>query len=381
MPYFFLFLSTLILGSIMSISSNHWIFMWMGLEINLLSFIPLVFSSSSNQESEASVKYFLVQATGSSLLLLGSLSYYFNTNLLISSSTFFIILSVGLMMKMGVAPFHFWLPQVMSSISWFSCMCLATWQKVAPLLIINKLYMMEQNKMIMSISLLSVIMGGIGGLNQTQLRPLLAYSSISHLGWMLMGAFLSTPMMIMYFLIYSITTLSIMWILMKMQKSNNSVASLNSNSLPLLTLLMILFLSLGGLPPLLGFLPKWGMIQIMSFHNMLLMGILMLSFSLLNLFYYMNIFFNLMLTSAPLIIYKEKQNIFMISITIISTLSICIFPFIMIYAMILLHKPQSYWNFMFYSWNLIRSSSNLHKTINSSSISSTWSPSSKSPVM
>nr|ALS46267.1 NADH dehydrogenase subunit 2 [Glycera americana] len=328
MPYYSLFSLTLFTGTLMALSSNHWIYVWMGFEINLMSFIPMILQSNSNQETEAAVKYFLIQALGSSLILLSSLSLMFNPYSIFSSNLMMFMLMFALMIKMGAAPFHFWLPQVMSSISWVSCMILATWQKIAPLFIIVSVSSAFSFKFIMIMAVIGTIVGGLGGLNQTHLRPLLAYSSISHLGWMMAASSISAYSTIAYFSIYAIMTLSIMIIMFSYTAKSNYISSMSNMSLTFSVSLMILFLSLGGLPPLLGFFPKWVMIKSLICQNMFMFALIMVLGSLISLFYYLSLFFNLF-TNNSLELYKNKTSTsFMINASILSTLTLGLFPLI-----------------------------------------------------
>nr|ALS46306.1 NADH dehydrogenase subunit 2 [Glycera cf. oxycephala FS21] len=329
MPYYTLFSLTLFTGTLMSLSSNHWIYVWMGFEMNLMSFIPMILHSNSNQETEAAVKYFLTQALGSSMILLAALSISFSSFSVFSSNLMMLMITFSLMVKMGAAPFHFWLPQVMMSISWTSCMILATWQKIAPLFIIASISSTLSNKFMMSLGAIGAIIGGLGGLNQTHLRPLLAYSSISHLGWMMSATCISMYSTTIYFSIYALTTLSIMLIMYFNTTKSNYISSLTNTSLALSSSLMILFLSLGGLPPLLGFFPKWIMIKSMIAQNMMMFTTFMILGSLISLFYYMSLFFN-MYTNYSMEMYKNKASpSLMISTTIIATMTLGLIPMIM----------------------------------------------------
>nr|UOU20220.1 NADH dehydrogenase subunit 2 [Glycera sp. i ZZ-2021] len=329
MPYYSLFSLTLFTGTLMALSSNHWVYVWMGFEINLMSFIPMILQSNSNQETEAAIKYFLIQALGSSFILLSSLSLTFNPFSIFSSNLMAFTLIFALMIKMGAAPFHFWLPQVMSSVSWLSCMILATWQKIAPLFIIVSISSTFSFKFIMVMAAIGTIVGGLGGLNQTHLRPLLAYSSISHLGWMMAASCVSMYTTITYFFIYMLMTLSIMLIMYTNTAKSNYISSMSNLSLTLSISLMILFLSLGGLPPLLGFFPKWIMIKSLVFQNMTTFALIMILGSLISLFYYLSLFFNLFMNNA-IEMYKNKvSSSLMINMSIFSTMTLGLIPLIM----------------------------------------------------
>nr|QGZ08676.1 NADH dehydrogenase subunit 2 [Euspira gilva] len=309
LPFGILFVFTMIFGTLFSISSSHWLGIWAGLEINLIGFLPILVYQKSMSESESAVKYFIAQALGSSLLIFGSLSSYSisfswdNISEMDFSLVSLLIISSGLIVKMGMFPFHYWLPSVMAGLPWISCMMLATWQKIAPLLLINSVF--ESNLMyyfMLSICFMaagSSLMGGIGGMNQTQVRAILAYSSIGHLGWMMFALSQSVWAMKMYFLIYILISLCIfinLWYVnLDMMKSLNM---LMSSSIYSSNAIMIMLVSLGGLPPLLGFVSKWAVITssmnntLWSFLLLLIMG------SIMSLFYYLTLYFSIFLGSS-----------------------------------------------------------------------------------
>uniref|UniRef100_UPI0030E00F39 NADH dehydrogenase subunit 2 n=1 Tax=Glyphohesione klatti TaxID=3053539 RepID=UPI0030E00F39 len=299
-PFSSMFISSLMISSLAAISSNNWLFIWMGLEINLLSFIPLLFMSQMNQETEAAMKYFLIQSTASGILLLGASGIMFNLFLFSGPKFSSFMLIIALATKLGMAPCHFWFPSVMSSLSWPMCFILSTWQKLVPLFLILMLLAPKTNfYMLMLISLSSSIIGGMGGMNQSQLRPLLAYSSIGHMSWVVTTSLFSTSISMMYFTIYVMIILSMMstLLLLSMQSNPHSINMSKIN--PLISMsLMVSILSLGGLPPLTGFMPKWFAIQLLLMNQNFLITLLLVLGSLMNLFYYLNIFFSMKLATS-----------------------------------------------------------------------------------
>nr|YP_010890372.1 NADH dehydrogenase subunit 2 [Stenothyra glabra]USN91690.1 NADH dehydrogenase subunit 2 [Stenothyra glabra] len=313
LPFSLGFFSVMFFGTVFSISSTHWLGIWAGLEINLIGFLPLLVYQKSMSESESAVKYFVVQTMGSSLLMFGSLSSYnmlFTWEMIDFSSSHLlgvIVIFSGLMLKMGVFPFHFWLPSVMAGLPWLSCLLLATWQKVAPLFLITSFV---ESILIFSVFFVfcllsggSSLMGGVGGMNQTQLRALVAYSSIGHLGWILYAVMHSSWAMKSYFSIYVIISVCIF---VSLWYSNmNSMKNMNSRLSNLLSMnsVLLMFLSLGGLPPLLGFISKWIVIGVGTQGiSWVFMGVLITG-SLLSLFYYLSLFFSLFLSS-----FKKKMT-------------------------------------------------------------------------
>nr|ACP04297.1 NADH dehydrogenase subunit 2 [Drosophila pseudoobscura] len=284
-----LFLTIMIIGTMITVTSNSWLGAWMGLEINLLSFIPLLSDNNNLTSTEASLKYFLTQALASTVLLFSSIILMLknNMNIEINESFTSMIIMSALLLKMGAAPFHFWFPNMMEGLTWMNALMLMTWQKIAPLMLIS--YLDIKNLLLISV-ILSVIVGAIGGLNQTSLRKLMAFSSINHLGWMLMSLMISESVWLIYFTFYSFLSfiLTFMFNIFKLFHLNQ-LFSWFMNSKVLKFTLFMNFLSLGGLPPFLGFLPKWLVIQELTFCNQYFTLTIMMMSTLITLFFYLRI--------------------------------------------------------------------------------------------
>ena len=321
----------------MSLRGNHWIFVWIGLELNLLSFIPLLTFSDLNQESEAAIKYFLAQALGSGLILLRALSFYLKDQVSLNPSLIKTLILTGLLTKLGMPPCHFWFPSVIALISWPICILLTTWQKLIPTLLI--FYLLNSSFSFFTLLILSIaaLIGGVGGINQTQLRPLLAYSSIGHITWILAARFISYSSSLLYLLSYIIISIPLIFILWTSSLSlTNSINNIFSSPKILLLSLSLLLLSLGGIPPLLGFFPKWLVLENLSLLSPLFALTILLG-SLLNLFYYLNlIFVGILKTSKSLIAVPQSPIFsFLTPFTLIASLTLGVGPllFILIYAM------------------------------------------------
>lgn len=344
-PYISLFSTTLIIRTFISLSANQWIYVWIGLELNLLSFIPLITAFSNNRETEAAIKYFLAQAIGSGLLLLGAFNKYiilelYNPNLL-STQFSSIIIIIALFIKLGAAPCHFWFPVVMRKLSWPLCIILSTWQKFAPLIILASSNISPNSSLIMILGSIGRLIGGIGGLNQTQLRPLLAYSSIGHLGWMIRSPSLSTIRA--YFFIYSIITSSIILLLWILSTNHWSPKLSISVITPAYSFsLLILILSLAGLPPFLGFLPKWIILSSISTSNIsILWPILLIIGSTIQLYYYLTLMLSFFIKTRNYIVKPNLNTSTWPQIfTLIRTITLGLSPIIiLICAMTLFNKP------------------------------------------
>jgi len=325
-----LFIRTLILRTLLAISASHWLLLWLSLELNLLRFIPIIIISKSLQETEGAIKYFIAQALGSALILLGALIIF---NPFISPQIRIIPIILGAINKLGLAPCHFWFPNVIASISWFSCLILTTWQKIIPLIILIFLPLTHITPFLIITGALRSLIGGIGGINQTSLRPLLAYSSIGHLGWIICTRAISSSIAIIYFCSYILVILPIILLLISKNIFSNiqlfsTFKSKHSFQLSAATL----FISLGGLPPLFGFFPKWIAIQAISIRHILFLPLTLILGALINLYFYLNLSFPMLINLLNPSFIKKKERITLASISslILGVRPICLF---LIYAL------------------------------------------------
>nr|YP_010586004.1 NADH dehydrogenase subunit 2 [Anisocentropus kawamurai]UZZ43740.1 NADH dehydrogenase subunit 2 [Anisocentropus kawamurai] len=284
----------MILSIFYSISANSWINAWIGMEINLMAFIPLLMKMSNLLSSESMMKYFLIQAFTSlnlifMIFLINFLNKWFSNyfyNFMIN-----LIINMALLMKMGAAPFYFWFPKVMKGLNWLNCFILMTWQKITPMILIS--FFMNYKMIILS-TILSVIIGSIMGLNQSNLKLIMSYSSIHHMGWMLIILIINMNLWNMYFTIYFFLNFLIIYFFNTMQTFHLSQLFLmNINSSYKIFFLMN-FLSLGGMPPFLGFLPKWITINFLMYFKMNLILLFLVIFSLINLYFYLRISYSML---------------------------------------------------------------------------------------
>jgi len=315
-----IFTIRLIAGTLITLSSTNWISAWIGLELNLISFIPLIIDNSNQRRREAGLKYFLVQTLGSVFILLSSiLIVIFNYNN-VGIITVYAPIMLALALKIGAAPLHFWFPATIQGITWSNCFLLMTWQKLAPL----SLFLRLNTTLIIFMALASSITGAIGGFNQPYIRKLLAYSSINHLGWLLTSTLINEKMILIYFRIYRTLNLAVIFILNYFNVSHLSQIQGHDNSNNTNILLTTNLLSLGGIPPFLGFIPKWIIITQIIGKTPVLVTILTLS-SLITLYFYLRIGYLTIIKSAnssPMQDIKPNKSI--IILTIISALPIII---------------------------------------------------------
>nr|YP_009369654.1 NADH dehydrogenase subunit 2 [Mespilia globulus]AID60573.1 NADH dehydrogenase subunit 2 [Mespilia globulus] len=299
----FLFL-TVILGTLIVISSENWFVIWMGLEISTLALVPLLCSNFSPRNTEATIKYFLIQALSAALLLNGAMIQAWLTGswsiLDQPNNVTMLCISIALAFKLGLAPCHFWFPDVLQGLPFLQGLIIATWQKIAPIILIFSIGQNTFSPLLVSAGILSIVVGGWGGLNQTQTRKILAFSSIANMGWIITTAAYSIQaaaiMMIIYLFINTAIFLLLNLLTIFSLGHLNNVAQLSPISILLITLLI---LSLGGLPPLTGFMLKFTSLYFLISNNFILLSSLMIAGSLLSLFFYLRISFNVSLILFP----------------------------------------------------------------------------------
>nr|UOU85253.1 NADH dehydrogenase subunit 2 [Tachydromia umbrarum] len=307
-----LFFFILFSGTFITISATSWLSAWMGLEINLLAFIPLMNNTQNMMSTEASLKYFLTQALASSTLLFLMILFMMKFNMFFQMNTESIYLNIlimsTLLLKSGTAPFHFWFPEVMEGLSWINAMILMTWQKIAPLILISYLNIMN-NSFFFIMIILSSFIGAIGGFNQTSVKKIMAFSSINHLSWILTAMLNNNTLWINYFLFYSFLSSNLVMFFYMFQIINiNQLFSMTSHSKLLNIFMFTNFLSLGGLPPFLGFLPKWMVIKELMTNNQLFLMFMLIIFSLITLFFYLRMCYTTFLLNSYTPNWMNYQN-------------------------------------------------------------------------
>nr|WNH18228.1 NADH dehydrogenase subunit 2 [Arothron meleagris]BBJ35596.1 NADH dehydrogenase subunit 2 [Arothron nigropunctatus]BBJ35609.1 NADH dehydrogenase subunit 2 [Arothron meleagris] len=293
----------LLLGTTITATSSHWLIAWMGLEINTLAIIPLMAQHHHPRAVEATTKYFLTQATAAAMLLFAS-----TTNAWLTGqwelqqmthpipSTMIII---ALALKIGLAPLHTWLPEVLQGLDLMTGLILSTWQKLAPFALLLQLQPSNPTLLIF-LGVLSTLIGGWGGLNQTQLRKILAYSSIAHLGWMILILQFSPTLTLLSLMLYLIMTSSSFLVFMLNKTTTINSLATSWAKAPILTSLMpLILLSLGGLPPLTGFMPKWLILQELTKHDLAPTATMAALSALLSLYFYLRLSYAMTLTVAP----------------------------------------------------------------------------------
>ena len=309
-PYTTLFSFTLVLGILIAITSNNWISIWIGLELNLYSFIPLILHSNSNQEKEASIKYFLTQALASIILLFASIPTI-NPN-------WTVIIIFRIIIKLGIAPCHFWFPSVINSITWPICWTLTTLQKIAPIFILTHAFLNLSPLLIFFISASSTITGRLGGLNQTQIRAIIAYSSIAHIGWITARAIISPFIAAIYFLCYIMIITALIQSLSKStSQTSNVYLKTQPNTIKIITLINLF--RLAGLPPIFGFFPKLLILLFLLSKNFILLPLILVFSSTINLYFYLKLAFNIFFSQQLILSAFNYNNTQIYSLALTTT--------------------------------------------------------------
>nr|QCL12276.1 NADH dehydrogenase subunit 2 [Orthotomus atrogularis] len=299
-----IFIISLFLGTTITISSSHWVTAWAGLEINTLAVLPLISKSHHPRAIEAATKYFLTQATASALVLFSSMTNAWYTGqwdiTQLTHPTSCLVLTSALAMKLGLVPFHFWFPEVLQGSTLTTGLLLSTVMKLPP---ISLLYMTSPSlnpTLMIYMAILSTAMGGWMGLNQTQIRKIMAFSSISHLGWMTAIISYNPKLTLLNFYLYALMTMTVFLTLNAIKASKLSTLMTAWTKVPALNAMLLLtMLSLAGLPPLTGFLPKWLIIQELTKQGMVPTAMTISLLSLLGLFFYLRLAYCATITLPP----------------------------------------------------------------------------------
>nr|AMD83831.1 NADH dehydrogenase subunit 2 [Loricariichthys castaneus] len=300
----FIFLSSLGLGTTLTFASSHWLLAWMGLEINTLAILPMMAQHHHPRSVEATTKYFLAQATAAATILFASTTNAWITgewNITQTSHPLTtIIITTALAMKIGLAPMHFWMPPVLQGLDLTTGLIMTTWQKLAPFALLIQVAPTTHPTLLITLGLLSTFIGGWGGLNQTQLRKMLAYSSIAHLGWMIVIIQFMPQLTALTLGIYILMTSTVFLTFKQLTTMKINTLALTSSKTPTLTAMAALaLLSLGGLPPLTGFMPKWMILQELTKQELPLIATMIALSALLSLYFYLRLCYAMTLTIAP----------------------------------------------------------------------------------
>ncbi len=351
-----------IIGMMFMISSNNLLSLFVSMELASLSLYILVsFSREDFNSSEAGVKYFVIGSLstciflfGTSLIygLIGTLSFPQINEYMTSQTEMPVMLIVGLIfilvsmsLKISAAPFHMWTPDVYQGAPTIVTAFLSTIPKIAAFAILIRLLVfpfgeiiINWGKIVIILSISSMLVGSLGALKQTDLKRLMAYSTINHVGFILMalvpGSEDGITAICIYLIFYITMNLGIFAFLLNMRRDNVNVTSIKDlsglyKSQPWIAGCLAIFLfSMAGIPPLAGFIGKLIILNIVIDNNLFYLAIIGVLTSVIAAFYYIrvikSIFFNE--PEEDLDILKNTQSKFIITLLGIFNLTVVFYP-------------------------------------------------------
>nr|AAY19062.1 NADH dehydrogenase subunit II [Heteronotia binoei]ALV88422.1 NADH dehydrogenase subunit 2 [Heteronotia binoei] len=297
-------ITNLTTSTVIIMASHHWLLAWLSLELNTLSILPIIMRSNHPRTTEAATKYFLVQTTAATLILLASTMNAWQTGswdiMQTLSPLATTIITMAIMMKLAIAPAHLWYPEILQGSTMTTALIISTWQKIAPLTLLYLLINHLSTNIMLTLGLTSALLGGWTGLNQTQTRKIMAFSSISHMGWLITALCLTPNLTTLTMITYMIMTTTMF--LSLTTSSSKTLLDLGvswTHSPILLTITMLTLLSLAGLPPLTGFMPKLLILKELVTTKLLTLSTTLALASLPNLAFYTRMAYLTTLTAPP----------------------------------------------------------------------------------
>nr|YP_010890164.1 NADH dehydrogenase subunit 2 [Halistemma rubrum]WJJ70212.1 NADH dehydrogenase subunit 2 [Halistemma rubrum] len=298
----------ILIGSLVIIFTDNLFILYLGLELQTF---PIFILISKNRlwlkSSEAGLKYFILGALSSGIFLLGcsiifgygyslritqlSMNYYYNDNFLIIP---WLMIILPLFFKVGLAPLHFWIPDIYEGSNWKTIGFLSTISKLSVLYLIFQIQCVTY-LLIISANI-SIIIGVLGALNQTKTKRLLGYSGITHIGFIMMlfssinSQYLSLPNL--YIFIYMTGLVGLIFIIIQFNLTKDSyIIELQNKQHDQFEniILIILILSLAGIPPLSGFIGKWLLFLSLLDNNYIFICIICVIFSFIGATYYLRL--------------------------------------------------------------------------------------------
>ena len=322
-PEFAIILLISIVGMLLMISSNDLLSLFMSMELQSLSLYILVsFSRDDFTSSEAGVKYFIIGSLSTCIFLFGTSLVYglvgstsfneisvfmsdlYSTPTMLIVGLIFILVSLSL--KISAAPFHMWTPDVYQGAPSIITTLLSTLPKIAAFGVLIRLLVypfgeiiVDWGKILIILSISSMLIGSLGALRQTDLKRLMAYSTINHIGFILMGLIPGSEdgitSICIYLIFYITMNLGIFLFILNMQRDQVSVTSIKDlsglyRSQPLTAgCVSIILFSMAGIPPMAGFIGKLIILNIVIDNNLIFLAVIAVLTSVIAAFYYIRL--------------------------------------------------------------------------------------------
>nr|ATD86002.1 NADH dehydrogenase subunit 2 [Centrotus cornutus] len=266
-----LFNFCMVMGVTIAISSNNWLMIWLGLELSMMCFIPIM-SKKYKLNSESCIKYFIIQSLSSAIMMMGVI--------MMAIWNLSLILLMSIMLKLGVSPFHTWVVSIIEGMDFYPIFIMFTLMKVAPINMVSYL-----NENLIFFIIMGLLVGSMAGLNQNSVKKILAYSSIFNIS-LILSSISSSEIWVEFFILYSISLMMLNHLMMKLNLNFINQVILNNFKVPIKICCWITFLSMGGFPPLMGFFGKLLVIKFLIMNNQYMISVIMVMTSLIVMFFY-----------------------------------------------------------------------------------------------
>lgn len=313
-----------VLGMMITVSSTNLITLYMGLELLSLPIYAMVALQRAKVRCvEAAMKYFVIGALASGMLLYG-MSLLFGATKSLDISTIahviaatsiqhnmimvfgLVFILAGLAFKLGAAPFHMWVPDVYDGAPTTVTLFLSSAPKIAAFGLIIRLLVqgmpslsVQWSEMLIVVAILSMAIGNFAAIVQSNIKRMLAYSSIAHMGYMALGLICATPRgyssALFYMLSYTIMTLGAFGMIILMSHAGfeaneiDDFAGLNDRKPWLAFLMLLIMFSMAGVPPIIGFIAKVGVFEALIQAHLVWLAVVAMLFAIVGAYYYIRV--------------------------------------------------------------------------------------------
>ena len=355
-----------LVGTIVMISSYSLLMLYLGIELLSLALYALIgFNKDSGLSSEAAIKYYVLGAMSSGILLFGiSLIYGFtgsinyfeiaeNLNTIDKNSVQFfgiifgiVFITASLCFKFGAAPFHIWVPDIYQGSLISTTILLSTIPKLAVFIVFLKLYFIPflefkfiWSDILMFVGIASIIIGSIFALTQENIKRLLAYSAIANIGFIILAMGLVSVdglhASLYYTIVYSITALASFGVVTHITSNSHGIEDISdlaglSKTHPYhAILILITMLSAAGIPPLIGFHAKLMVIQALINNSYIMLSVIVVLMTVISAYYYLRVIKTIYFEDRENLISSYTNNNLVLTLNVSLLLVLGIFPFIM----------------------------------------------------
>lgn len=296
MSLVFLYKFSLLIRIFLVSFTKNWIILWIWVELSSVSIVVILRRKVNPRSVEASRKYFIIQSIARLLFLFGIMCHFLEVGNLELFSYYrkfsYLVILISILIKLAVFPNPFWVVDVMRGIRFLEGIYVLVLSKVIPIYLYSLLVGASYTYCVIILGLISIMFGSILGVNQTKVRKIVALSSISHMGWLIVGfPYLSYVVSLYVFILYIIMLIPLFRIASFVNLEHLVKLKKLYNNYRFVLIFIISLLSLGGFPPLVGFFYKWIIFYGLLQKNMNLVCVLLIIFSLVSLYFYLQLIY------------------------------------------------------------------------------------------